>query len=70
MVDLLMLGIVPGTNIQINFADWLLGSVCILCVIFVVVLIRSRDLILPVIVNALHKLIRRTNIALRAHLSS
>lgn len=39
MIDLLMLGIVPGTNIQIDFGDWMRGicilCVCILCITFV-----------------------------------
>ena len=26
MVELLMLGIIPGTNIQINFTSWLIGT--------------------------------------------
>lgn len=60
MVDLLMLGIVPGTNIQINFSDWLIGSAIIFGIIAVLSLIRHRvfaaALILAIMQREQHRL--------------
>ena len=40
MIDLLMLGIVPGTNIQINFGDWLLGSAMLTMLVVAIIAVR------------------------------
>lgn len=42
MIDLLMLGIIPGTDIQINFADWLFFSAVIGSSVCIAVAIRHR----------------------------
>jgi hypothetical protein len=42
MVALLMLGIIPGTHIQISFANWLTGIELLLACSTVVVMHRSR----------------------------
>lgn len=56
MIDLLMLGLVPGTNIQINFGDWLIGSAVILGIVLILSVIRHRifmaTVILAVILRA------------------
>ena len=43
MVALLMLGIVPGTNIQIDFGSWLSG-IAVLVVLMIVYLARRKRL--------------------------
>ena len=42
MIDLLLLGIIPGTNIQINFTDWLIGTVVFLLLTLLFVAYRKR----------------------------
>jgi hypothetical protein len=42
MIDLLLLGIIPGTNIQINFTDWLIGTVVFLLLVLAFVAHRKR----------------------------
>ena len=45
MVDFLMLGIIPGTNIQINFSNWLIvSSVFGECLIVVLAIRHRREL--------------------------
>jgi hypothetical protein len=42
MIDLMLLGIIPGTNIQINFTDWLAGTVVFMLLFLVFVAHRKR----------------------------
>ena len=49
MVALLMLGIIPGTNIQINFEEWLAAMVC-LAVAYVVFKVLKKRLVLILII--------------------
>jgi hypothetical protein len=42
MIDFLLLGIIPGTNIQINFTDWLIGTAVFLLLVLVFVAHRKR----------------------------
>jgi len=56
MIELLMLGIVPGTNIQINFMDWLAGLAAIAACLLVLMAVRHRlafvAVVLAVALNA------------------
>lgn len=53
MIDLLMLGIVPGTNIQINFGDWLTITAFFAALVLLVLTIRYRALIVTVLLLTL-----------------
>lgn len=59
MIDLLMLGIIPGTNIQINFADWLLISAGIGLCVCTAIIIRQRRQLARLILHGV-QLARRT----------
>lgn len=54
MIDLLMLGIVPGTNIQISFAGWLLGILLLSLVLLVISAVKHRLLLIVSLLVALH----------------
>jgi hypothetical protein len=59
MIDLLMLGIVPGTNIQISFSDWLVGLGSIVTVVAAISFLRHRLLMVAVILAILRSERRR-----------
>ena len=42
MESLLLLGIIPGTNIQIDFGGWLLGTVVLLLVALAYIAIKKH----------------------------
>ena len=42
MLELLLLGIIPGTNIQINFADWLKLSESLIACLLLILLYKNR----------------------------
>lgn len=44
MIELLMLGIVPGTNIQIDFTDWLIGALALSALVFLRIAAKRRVL--------------------------
>ncbi|GEM_PF-4945376 len=48
MLELLMLGIVPGTDIQINFGDWLAGAAIIGACFLTLVIVRHRLVLVAV----------------------
>ena len=62
MIDLLMLGLVPGTHIQINFVDWLLGTTTATCLLSCVLLIRHHAVLAlttKYLVRTIRRLLRR-----------
>ena len=59
MTDLLMLGIIPGTNIQISFANWLTCTVLLSRLLFLYVAHRKRVATILILLVALHLVTRR-----------
>lgn len=64
MVDLLLLGIIPGTNIQISFSDWLTGTALVVMAWGVYVLHKKRIAALVIILMAFYWTTRRARLAL------
>lgn len=59
MVDLLLLGIIPGTNIQINFADWLLGAAAFVLLAMLYIAHKKRVVLHTQILLALRRAVKR-----------
>lgn len=60
MIDLLMLGIVPGTNIQIGFGDWLRGLGIIVACVLLLILVQRKVFATIVVAYTINRAIRRT----------
>lgn len=59
MMDLLMLGIIPGTNIQISFTDWLCISAGLSACLCAGVMVRQRRPLARLVMRN-SRLLRRT----------
>lgn len=58
MVAFLMLGIIPGTNIQITFADWLRLVAIIVGICIVRAIFRKRRIVAILALVTIHRAIK------------
>lgn len=55
MLSLIMLGIIPGTNIQITFEAWLVAMLVFVAATAALITFRRRTVLLPVAANVVRQ---------------